>query len=677
MNIEQILQTHKDILPIIKNGLSESVTETSIAHVGFVLAERLKIYNEYISGYEDASSELLKWEADAAIASHLAEKKSQATDKLPLSALLIQPVQRICRYPLLYAEILRHTPVSSDDYGSVKNALQELEKVIQWINAEKRRYFNAVRMSELEQNVENVPPELDLSGPSRFIVHDGQFKVSEHAATENVPVARVILFNDGIMWCKPQGKKHRYEGHLMFDIDTTTERIGLDVIRVQAKTYSWLLWGKDLLTMEHLSSMLTDTITQRKEVLVRVKEKRAEAMRNMWDRTQEKMEALEDELKNARRKIEQQGTRIDMLISIVQELCKGSGIPIPQELLAHPEAFEKMPSARRGSVIVSVGRPKVGLHNEQLPFVVVTDEDYVSDDPDELSFAFGELLLIVQDSGDHFRGRPLSGEVTVDKKIFDRHISLMVKKGSSYVRGAPVTPVKKTLKSALEVVGMRTPLLRSDPKLLKNARTSQLNDQPPPSPSLSAKRKGRSQTTAATPTTSSSNGGIVVELAPGVPDHSQEIILRQGWLYKKGGSRRNWKRRFFLLSQRETDQSTSLYYYETDKIAGKKPLGIVDLSTKFVVEKAKRFDEGFNIPFPDRLWEFRADSVDEATDWTNLLTDIGRKKSGRSTPSLFIPPSSAETRRLSLNSMDSPDSESTHSSVQDPSLTENNDVYDL
>ena len=45
-------------------------------------------------------------------------------------------------------------------------------------------------------------------------------------------------------------------------------------------------------------------------------------------------------------------------------------------------------------------------------------------------------------------------------------------------------------------------------------------------------------------------------------DDSKDII-RQGWLNKRGGRRRNWKKRWFVL----TDTSMTLFYYRNEKVS--------------------------------------------------------------------------------------------------------------
>lgn len=111
------------------------------------------------------------------------------------------------------------------------------------------------------------------------------------------------------------------------------------------------------------------------------------------------------------------------------------------------------------------------------------------------------------------------------------------------------------------------------------------------------------------------------ELSPGIPDHSQEAILAQGWLVKKGGNVRNWKRRWFILTE------WRLYYYEDAKIVGKKPKGIVPLWEKFTVERVDLGDGGhdFRVPQVERTWEFKADNAKDLQKWCTVLEELALK----------------------------------------------------
>jgi hypothetical protein len=105
-----------------------------------------------------------------------------------------------------------------------------------------------------------------------------------------------------------------------------------------------------------------------------------------------------------------------------------------------------------------------------------------------------------------------------------------------------------------------------------------------------------------------------------VLDFSQEVIVKQGWLRIVSGVRRKWKKHYFFLSE------NNMYYYENERIAGKKPLGMMPLSDLGTVERSKKYDDGFQMPFTDQLWEMRGETPEEATEWIAVVEKVVRER---------------------------------------------------
>lgn len=58
--------------------------------------------------------------------------------EIPLDGYLLTPVQRICKYPLQLAELLKYTRKDHEDYAKIEQALQEMRNVAMLINERKR-----------------------------------------------------------------------------------------------------------------------------------------------------------------------------------------------------------------------------------------------------------------------------------------------------------------------------------------------------------------------------------------------------------------------------------------------------------------------------------------------------------------------------------------------------------
>ena len=74
---------------------------------------------------------------------------------LPLDSFLLKPVQKICKYPLQLAELLKYTDKEHSDYPSVLEAMDIMKKVAQTVNERKRRVENIYFIGKWKRSVDN------------------------------------------------------------------------------------------------------------------------------------------------------------------------------------------------------------------------------------------------------------------------------------------------------------------------------------------------------------------------------------------------------------------------------------------------------------------------------------------------------------------------------------------
>jgi FYVE, RhoGEF and PH domain containing 3 len=75
-----------------------------------------------------------------------------------LESLLIQPVQRIPRYRLLFAELIKYTPKDHPDYAPSAKALRKIEEVAIYVNESVRDKENQERLALIESSFTNKGP---------------------------------------------------------------------------------------------------------------------------------------------------------------------------------------------------------------------------------------------------------------------------------------------------------------------------------------------------------------------------------------------------------------------------------------------------------------------------------------------------------------------------------------
>lgn len=102
-----------------------------------------KVYGDYLKNQEAASQKLQQLQKNEKVQIWLKECRAYAHDLTTawnLDALLVKPVQRITKYPLLLNELLMVTPENHPDYTQIDIAYREMKGVTMRINEMKKRF---------------------------------------------------------------------------------------------------------------------------------------------------------------------------------------------------------------------------------------------------------------------------------------------------------------------------------------------------------------------------------------------------------------------------------------------------------------------------------------------------------------------------------------------------------
>lgn len=83
--------------------------------------------------------------------------------EIPLDGYLLTPVQRICKYPLQLAELLKYTKPDHPDYSNLKDALEAMRDVAMLINERKRRMESLEKLAAWQQRVEGWEVGVSIS----------------------------------------------------------------------------------------------------------------------------------------------------------------------------------------------------------------------------------------------------------------------------------------------------------------------------------------------------------------------------------------------------------------------------------------------------------------------------------------------------------------------------------
>ncbi|KAI8372990.1 uncharacterized protein BYT42DRAFT_578797 [Radiomyces spectabilis] len=162
-------------------------------------AESLKCYSTFCRNQSSASRFLQKKrEEDQWFEVFLKTAQTRPECRaLDLSHFLLEPVQRITRYPLLLRQILKWTPKKHPDYSLVKSALREAEKVLEDVNEETRRYENHQKMGELSRILDMEHYGLLDIGGREFVMEGILYKAKSGRKLH------AYLFNDLLVLAEP------------------------------------------------------------------------------------------------------------------------------------------------------------------------------------------------------------------------------------------------------------------------------------------------------------------------------------------------------------------------------------------------------------------------------------------------------------------------------------------
>ncbi|KAJ3056864.1 Myosin 10A, isoform D [Rhizophlyctis rosea] len=112
---------------------------------------------------------------------------------LDINSFLLKPVQRICKYPLLLKELLKHTPPTHPDHELLTKAYNSINHVVDVVNERRRSVENQQRLLAVMQKLDFSEQKRPLTHvPYRTHVHEGsliKLKLKHYAphSTDSAP----------------------------------------------------------------------------------------------------------------------------------------------------------------------------------------------------------------------------------------------------------------------------------------------------------------------------------------------------------------------------------------------------------------------------------------------------------------------------------------------------------
>eukprot|EP01095_Lingulamoeba_sp_RSL-Kostka_P015372 TRINITY_DN7057_c0_g2_i1.p1 TRINITY_DN7057_c0_g2~~TRINITY_DN7057_c0_g2_i1.p1 ORF type:complete len:393 (-),score=105.17 TRINITY_DN7057_c0_g2_i1:35-1213(-) len=160
---------------------------------------------------------------------------------LKLHELLIKPIQKICKYPLLIKELLKYTPSNISEYNTLNTALDRLEEIAKEINESKANAENMQKLLDIDKHLEGFNGKLAEEG--RYLCMTGALqKVNPRG---KVQTRYFFLVSDMLIWAKQKKIKKTYyefKGSLRLDLaivrdtpDTRNLKNKFQIIKLDTK----------------------------------------------------------------------------------------------------------------------------------------------------------------------------------------------------------------------------------------------------------------------------------------------------------------------------------------------------------------------------------------------------------------------------------------------------------
>jgi hypothetical protein len=207
-NIEALLPLNQALLEDLEQALniSNHTNDTAALYsqwVGEIFIDHIpkmdRKYQIYCSNHPNIHSRLETYQTNSADFKRFLLQcyKDDVCRKLSIDAFLIMPLQRICKYPLFFKQLIHYTPENLNDgeYTTLMKGFKVVEAMVNEVNKKVKQVQNLVSMVELLLKIDN--------GSEYFsqIVDETHELIQEGIFIINGERSHVTLFSNLLLFC--------------------------------------------------------------------------------------------------------------------------------------------------------------------------------------------------------------------------------------------------------------------------------------------------------------------------------------------------------------------------------------------------------------------------------------------------------------------------------------------
>ncbi|CAG5128798.1 unnamed protein product, partial [Candidula unifasciata] len=200
-NIEDIFRFATELLDQLERSVNHNQPHLSELGQCFLdKVEGFELYSDYCNNHTAACEELRELYRNKRYR-HFFEacRLLQEMIEIPLEGFLLTPVQKICKYHLQLAELLKFTPSDHPDFGQVQGALEAMKKMAMLVNERKRKMESVEKLAAWQLLVDDWEGPDILEGSSELI-YSGELNKINHAGWSQERY--FFLFDHQLVYCK-------------------------------------------------------------------------------------------------------------------------------------------------------------------------------------------------------------------------------------------------------------------------------------------------------------------------------------------------------------------------------------------------------------------------------------------------------------------------------------------
>ncbi|XP_036850597.2 spermatogenesis-associated protein 13 isoform X2 [Manis javanica] len=200
-NIEDIYKFQRQFLKDLEKQYNKE--EPHLSEIGPCFLqhqEGFAIYSEYCNNHPGACAELSSLMKQGRYR-HFFEacRLLQQMIDIAIDGFLLTPVQKICKYPLQLAELLKYTTQEHSDYNNIKAAYEAMKNVACLINERKRKLESIDKIARWQVSIVGWEG-LDILDRSSELIHSGELtRVTRQGRSQQ---RTFFLFDHQLVSCK-------------------------------------------------------------------------------------------------------------------------------------------------------------------------------------------------------------------------------------------------------------------------------------------------------------------------------------------------------------------------------------------------------------------------------------------------------------------------------------------